>query len=119
MIQLVDIEAEKKEILHSISDLESAENNKDIEGILGLITEDFILVHRETRREGIENVRELLETHIHRYKQKQHVPLRVEVSSDMTWLFGYEVDDRDRKEYYLMTFRKVDGVWKQAAVCVA
>ena len=114
----INVEAEKKAILRSIKNLESDENRKDVEGILELIVDDFILVHRETRREGINDVRELLEKHIDGYKQKQHVPLRVEVSLDMAWLFGYEVDESGRKEYYLMTFRKVDGVWKQAAVCV-
>ena len=114
----VTVEAEKKAILRNIKNLESAENRKDVEGILELITDDFILVHRETRREGIEEVRELLEKHIDGYKQKQQVPLRVEVSSDMAWLYGYEIEENGRKEYYLMTFRKVNGVWKQAAVCV-
>ena len=114
----ITVEAEKKAILRNIKSLESAENHKDVEGILELITDDFILVHRETRREGIENVRELLEKHIHGYKQKQHVPLRVEVSSDMAWVYGYEADEKDKKEYYLMTFKKTDGLWKQAAVCV-
>ena len=114
----INVEAEKKAILRSIKNLESAENRKDVKGILELIADDFILVHRETRREGINDVRTLLEKHIDGYKQKQHVPLRVEVSSDMAWVFGYEVDATGRREYYLMTFRKVDGVWKQAAVCV-
>ena len=114
----VTVEAEKKAILRNIKSLESAENRKDVEGILELITDDFILVHKDTRREGIDSVRELLEKNIQGYKQKRHVPLRVEVSSDMAWLYGYETDEI-KKEYYLMIFRKVDGVWKQAAVCVA
>ena len=67
----INVEMEKKAILRNINELESAENSKDVEGILGLITEDFILVHRQTKCEGKENVRELLEIYIQNYKQKQ------------------------------------------------
>ena len=37
----VDTETEKKEMLRNIEELEAAENRKDIEGILALLTEDM------------------------------------------------------------------------------
>jgi ketosteroid isomerase-like protein len=50
----VDVEAEKKAVLRAIEALETAENRKDIEGILALLTEDFVFVSRRGRIEGKE-----------------------------------------------------------------
>jgi ketosteroid isomerase-like protein len=124
----VDIEAEKKEILRNIEELESAENRRDIEGILELNTDDLVIMSKGGRYEGKEELRELLERLFQTYISGKHVPLRVEVSSsgDMAWLHGYDVTKRERDEGivetggdYLVTFRKVEGKWKQVAVCIA
>ena len=127
-MKTVDIEAEKKEILRNIEELEAAENRKDIEGILELITEDFVFVQRSAKYEGKEAVREMAKRLFQTYISSKHVPLRVEVSSsgDMAWLLGYETGKRERDEGivetrgdYIVTFRKVEGIWKQVAVCLA
>ena len=125
---MVDIEAEKKEILRNIEELEAAENRNDIEGILELVTEDIVIVLRSAKYEGKEEMREVLERLFQTYISSKHVPLRVEVSSsgDMAWLLGSDITKRVRDEGivetggdYLVTFRKVDGTWKQVAVCIA
>ncbi|MFX0208913.1 MAG: YybH family protein [Candidatus Hodarchaeota archaeon] len=127
-MKTVDIEAEKKEILRHMEELEAAENRKDLEGILELLTEDFVFVQRSAKYEGIVSTREWLERLFQTYISSKHVPLRVEVSSsgDMAWLLGYEINERERNEGivetrgdYLVTFRKVEGKWKQVAVCLA
>jgi len=124
---LIDVEAEKKEILRNIEELETAEKLKDIEGILELLTEDFVFVQRSAKYEGIVSTREWLERSVQDFISSKHVPLRVEVSSsgDMAWLLGYETNKRERDEGivetrgdYLVTFRKVEGKWKQVAVCL-
>ncbi len=127
-MKTVDIEAEKKEILRHMEELEAAENRKDLEGILELLTEDFVFVQRSAKYEGIVSTREWLERLFQTYISSKHVPLRVEVSSsgDMAWLLGYEINERERnggivetRGDYLVTFRKVEGKWKQVAVCLA
>lgn len=124
---MVDIKAEKEEILRMMKVLEAAENRKDIEGILELLTEDFVFVLRSAKYEGIASIREMLERSVQDFISSEHVPLRVEVSSsgDMAWLLGYEINKREMDEgivetrqNYLVTFRKVEGKWKQVAVCV-
>ncbi len=128
LIDLFDIEAEKKEILRNMEELEAAENRKDIEGIMELATDDLVIISRSGRYEGKEELRELLERLFQTYISSKHVPLRVEVSSscDMAWLHGYDITKRVRDEGiietggdYLVTFRKVDGTWKQVAVCIS
>ena len=126
-MKTVDIEAEKKEILRNIEELEAAENRKDIEGILELLAEDFVFVYRNAKIEGKEDTGEMLKESVKDFVSSKHVPLRVEVSSsgDVAWLFEYELNERARgegvvetKQYALVTFRKVEGKWKQVAVCV-
>jgi ketosteroid isomerase-like protein len=121
-----DIEAEKKEILRHVEEYEAAENRKDIEGILELLTEDCVVVLRSAKYEGIASTREWLEG-IPDFISSKHVPLRVEVSSsgDMAWLLGHEIFRREKDEgivetrgNYLITLRKVDGKWKAVAICV-
>ena len=124
----VDVEAEKREILGKIRELESAENRKDVEGILDLITDDFILVHHSAKYVGKANIREWLERNIETYVSTKYEPAHIEVSSsgNMAWLMGSEINKRirdqvviERKENHMIIFRKVDGEWKQAAVQVA
>jgi ketosteroid isomerase-like protein len=124
----IDVEAEKKEVLRNIEELEAGENQKDIEGILELVTDDFVFISKSGRYEGKEELRELLERLFQDYISGKHVPLRVEVSSsgDMAWLHGYDITKRMRDEgidetggEYIVTFRKVDGTWKQVAVCLS
>jgi uncharacterized protein (TIGR02246 family) len=127
-MRTVDIEAEKKEILRNIEELESAENRKDLEGILELMTDDLLFISRSGRYEGKKEFRELLERLFQAYISSKHEPLRVEVSpsGDMAWLHGYDITRRESDEGifetsgdYLVTFRKVKGKWKQVAVCLA
>ena len=123
----VDVEAEKKEILHTFEEFESAEKRKDIEGILELVTEDFVLVSHRGKYEGREAIGELLKESMKTLVSIVHVPVRVEVSSsgDMAWLLGHETSKRERdggireaSGDYIMAFRKVKGEWKQVAVCI-
>ncbi|MFQ5911307.1 MAG: nuclear transport factor 2 family protein [Thermoplasmata archaeon] len=127
-VKTVDIEVEKEEILRMIKALGAAENRKDIEGILKLLAEDFVFVQRGAKYEGIASMREMLETAVEGFVSSEHVPLRVEVSPSgvMAWLLGYEITKREgdegivkTKTDYLVTFRKVEGKWKQVAVCLA
>ncbi|UCH02802.1 MAG: nuclear transport factor 2 family protein [Candidatus Bathyarchaeota archaeon] len=127
-MKTVDIEAEKKEILRHIEELEAAENRKDIEGILKLVAEDFVFMYRNSKIEGKEDTREMLKESVKNFISSKHVPLRVEVSSsgDMAWYLGYEINERERdegivetKQNALATFRKVESKWKQVAVCIA
>jgi hypothetical protein len=44
----------------------------------------------------------------------------------MAWLLGYEINHREHggtltesKQFYLLTFRKMEHAWKQVAVCLA
>ncbi len=124
----MDIETEKKEILHTFREFESAENRKDVEGILEFVTKDSVIVLRSAKYEGIVSIKEWLERSFLTFISSKHVPLRVEVSSsgDMAWLLGHETSKRERDEGivetsgdYLVTFRKVEGKWKQVAVCIA
>jgi ketosteroid isomerase-like protein len=127
-MNIVDIETEKEEILRNIQELESAENRKDIEGMLQLAADDFVFVYRDAKIEGKADAGEMLNESAKNFLSSKHVALRVEVSvsGDMAWLLGYELNDRaadggvvETKQYYVITFRKVDGKWKQVAVCVA
>jgi ketosteroid isomerase-like protein len=56
----VNIEAEKEEILHNLEELEAAENRKDIERVLKLVTEDFVFMYRNSKIEGKEDAGEML-----------------------------------------------------------
>ena len=125
---MVDIKAEKKEILRNIEELESAENRKDIEGILELVTEDFVLVYKGAKTEGSTSVRKWLERNVPNLVSSKRVPLRVEVSSsgDMAWLLGYEINKNmrhgeivEKREDNLIIFRKVEGKWKQVVVSIS
>jgi ketosteroid isomerase-like protein len=124
----VDIEPEKKEIMRAMEELETAENRKDIEGILDLIAEDIVFVNRDSMIEGKQETEEMLRKAAENYISSKHIPLRIEVSSsgDMAWLLGYELNKREgsegiveTKQSYILTFRKVEGKWKQGAVCIA
>lgn len=124
----VDDELVKREIKCVVEELERVENRKDIPGMLDLLADDFIFVHAEGLVEGKQAMEVLLNKAVQNYLSSKHVPLRIEVSSsgDMAWLFGYELNNRqgaegvvETKQSYLLTFRKVAGKWKQAAVCLA
>jgi len=124
----VNIEVERKEILSHIEELESAENRRDVEGILELLAEDFVFVYSDRKVEGKQDTGEMLKESARNYLSSKHVPLRVEVSSsgDMAWLLGYELNKRERdrnvvetKQYFVVIFRKVEGKWKEVAVCIA
>jgi ketosteroid isomerase-like protein len=121
------LDLEKREILRNIRELESAENRKDIEGILDLITDDFILVHHSAKFVGKASIREWLERNIGSYVSSRYEPAHIEVSSsgNMAWLMGTEINKRvrgqgvvERRENHMIIFRKVNGKWKQAAVQV-
>ena len=123
---MVDIEAEKKEILRLARVVEAAENRKDIEEILEWFTEDSVCLVRNGKYEGIERIRAWLERGYRDLISSKHVPLRVEVSSsgDMAWVMGYETAKRERDEGivetggdYLYTLRKVEGKWKTVVLC--
>ncbi len=124
----VNMDIEKEEVVRHIQELETAENRKDIQGILELLTEDCAFVYRENKFEGKQGFEDMLRGSVTDFISSKHVPVRVEVSSsgDMAWLFGYELNQRNRdegnvetKQYYLITFRKVDGKWKEVMVCLA
>lgn len=124
----VDIEIQKRENLAHIGELEAAENRKDVDKILELVTEDFVFMYRDARFEGIEDLGKMLKESVNSFVSSKHVPMRVEVSSsgDMTWLVGYELIEHESdnvvvetKQNYLLTFRMVDGAWKEVAVCIA
>ena len=126
-MNLVDIELEKQGILRNLAELESAENRKDIEGILGLLAEDFVFVYRDARIEGKAETGDMLKESARNFISSKHISLRVEISlsGDMAWLLGYELNERERdgsiaetKQYYVITFRKIEGRWKQVAVCL-
>ncbi len=124
----VNMDNEKEEVVRHIHELETAENRKDIQGILELLTEDCVFVYRENKFAGKQGFEDMLRGSVTDFISSKHVPVRVEVSSsgDMAWLFGYELNQRNRdegnvetKQYYLITFRKVDGKWKEVMVCLA
>jgi ketosteroid isomerase-like protein len=127
IMERVEMSDEYKEILNNIKELESAENRKDIKGILELITEDFVFVNRNAKLEGKEETGRMLEKSTQDFISSKHFPFRVEISSsgDMAWLLAYELNERERdgsivetKQYYMLTFKKVEGRWKQTAVCL-
>jgi ketosteroid isomerase-like protein len=106
---------------------EDLENERDVDGIMELMTEDSVFVSHSFKYEGKENIREWLKGNLRTFVSSKHVPLRVEVSSsgDMAWLLGYETGKRVRDEGivetrgdYIVTFRKVEGKWKTVAVCL-
>ena len=124
----VNIGNEKIDVVRHIHELETAENRKDIQAILELLTEDCVFVYRESKFEGKQGFEDMLRGSVTNFISSKHVPVRVEVSSsgDMAWLFGYELNQRNREEaivetmqYYLITFRKVEGKWKEVMVCLA
>jgi ketosteroid isomerase-like protein len=128
MMNKVDVENEKKMLLQNIKELELAENRKDIQGILDLITDDFMIVYRGARVEGKAETREWLKESTKNFISSRHVPLRVEVSisGDIAWLIATETNWRKRDEgvveteqFYMLTFKKSDSNWKQSAVCIA
>lgn len=111
-----------------MKDLEAAENRKDIEGILDLVVDDFVFVSADIVLEGKADIRAMLIEAAKNYISSMHIPVRIEVSSsgDLAWLLGYELNKRQRREgiidtkqYYMITFKKVDKSWKQVAVCIA
>jgi ketosteroid isomerase-like protein len=124
---MVDVDAEKRKILQHIEDFEDAYNRKDIEGILECTTENFLLMSHRGKYEGRETVGDRLKESMKTFVSAKHVPVRVEVSSlgDMAWLLGHETNKREidgnireASADYLMVFRKVNGKWKQDAVCL-
>jgi ketosteroid isomerase-like protein len=126
-MKTVDIEAEKKELLRGMKVYEDLENERDLDGIMELMTEDSVFVSRSFKHEGKENIREWFKGNLRTVVSSKHVPLRVEVSSsgDMAWLLGHETGKRVRDEGiveisgdYMMVLRKVEGKWKSVAVCL-
>jgi len=124
---MVDVEAEKRKILHHIEEFEDAYNRKDIENILEFATDKFLLMSPRGKYEGKEAVGDRLKESMKTIISTKHVPDRVEVSTlgDMAWLLGHETNKREidgnireASHDYLMVFRKVNGEWKQDAVCV-
>ena len=127
-MSLIEIEAEKKEILRHMEALENAENRKDIDGMLALAAEDFVFVVHDRKIEGKDDIGEMLRQSAKNYISSKHTPLRIEVSSsgDVAWLLGSEKNVRERDEgivetmqFYVITFRKVEGQWKEVVVCLA
>ena len=125
MIQLVDIEAEKKEIECMIKECEAAENRKDTEKELEYFTKDAVYQRRNGKDEGIEAIRGQFLKNIRSFVSSEHMPLRIEVSSsgDMAWVLGYFTTKYDRAEgvvegggNWLAALRKVDGKWKYVAL---
>lgn len=124
----VNIGKEKEDVVRHIKELETAENRKDIQAILELLAEDCVFVYRENKFEGKQDFEDMLRGSATDFTSSKHIPVRVEVSSsgDMAWLFGYELNQRSRNEgivetmqYYLVTFRKIEGNWKEVMVCLA
>ncbi len=127
-MNVVNIDKEKEDLVCHIQQLETAENRKDIPAILELLVEDCAFVYRENTYEGKQGFDEMLRGSVTNFTSSKHIPVRVEVSSsgDMAWLFGCEINQRDSggaivetKQYYLVTFRKVEGIWKEVMVCLA
>ncbi len=123
----INIEAEENAIVHHIEALEAAENRKDIEGMVALVVEDFEFIFGKRKLKGKAELREMLRDAVEDYVSSKHVPLRVEVagSGDMGWVLGYELNRRQRaegivetKQHYILTFKKIDGSWKEVAVCL-
>lgn len=124
----LNIDSERKGILRNLEELEEAENRKDIEGLLELVTDDFVFLYRDSKIEGKPDFKKMLEGAVQNYISSKHIPLRIEISAsgDMAWLSGYELNRRtngngvvETKQYYLITFRKDNKKWKQVAVCLA
>ena len=88
-MNMVDIEYEKKKTLQNVEELETAENRKDIQGILELITDDFVIAFRDAKVEGKAATREWLEESAKNYISSKHVPIRVEVSSYVSHFFHH------------------------------
>jgi len=70
----------------------------------------------------------MLKENTKNYISSKQFPLLHNISSsgDMAWLLGFERNKRERDEdiietnqYYVITFRKVAGKWKEVAVCIA
>jgi ketosteroid isomerase-like protein len=125
---ILDTEPDASGILSNLRELEAAENRKDIPSILGLLTDDFVFLHGDTSTEGKQDTGNMLELAARNYVSSKHIPLHVEVarSGEVGWLIGYELNLREEegavvetKQYYLIAYRKVEGEWKQAAVCLA
>jgi len=125
----VNIESEKKEILRFIEELVAAEKRKDIEGVLKMFADDFVIIYKQdVKIEGKTAITELIKKTIKKFIDAKQIPLRVEVSSsgDMAWLLAYEIFKSEKQEGifeekipYMMAFRKEDGKWKGVAVCEA
>ena len=125
MIQLVDIEAEKKKIERMIKECETAESRRDLEKELEFFTHDAVYQGRSSKDEGIEAIREHFKKNIRSIVSSEHTPLRIEISSssDMAWvlesyLVKYERDEGIVEEggNWLAALMKVNGEWKYAAL---
>lgn len=121
-------EIEIQAITRNLEELEIAENRKSIEEILYLVTDDFMIVFHDRVISGKADLAAMLQESIKNFISSKHVPSRIEVASscDLAWLFGYELNQRakgseivETKQFYIITFRKEGGTWKQSAVCVA
>ncbi len=96
---MVDMEAEKKEIGRTLGEIAAAENRRDVEKILELVTEDAIFQKPNTSQiQGREAWREDYEKVFATLVSSEIRTLHIEVSSsgDMAWEYGY----------YISTYKK-------------
>jgi len=126
---MVDIEAEKKEIERTIGEITAAENRKDVETILELVTDDAVFQKPSTPQiQGREAWREDYEKVFATLASSSIRTLHIEVSSsgDMAWDYGHYISTYKTREgtvtttgKYLATWRKIDDKWKTAAVSIS
>ena len=86
MTQLVDIEAEKKDILRRKKLYEDLENERDLEGILELMTEDSVFMSHRFKHEGKENIREWFKGNLRTVVSSKHCPYVSRFLRQVIWL---------------------------------
>jgi uncharacterized protein (TIGR02246 family) len=126
---MVNIEAEKIEVKKTMEKVVAAENRHDVEGMLDDMTDDAIFhVCGVPPMQGRDAVRALYGKFFETFVSTNVTTLEVEVSlsGDMAWEYGSYVnqfegpDGRTQEEgKYLGVWKKVDGMWKTAAISIS
>ena len=131
MIQLVDVEAEKKEIRRIFNEHLSAYDKKDLDKTVDMFSEDVIVQRANIPQfQGKKALKEDYKRSFESLKNstssttEEGMYIEISSSGDIAWSCGpytthYETtgDTRIVKGKYLCTWRKVDDKWKISAFC--
>ncbi len=128
-MKTVDIDSEKREIERVVKATFEAEDRKDLEGFLKLMSDDVLIqLPNVPEIQGKKAVREFYNQFLPILVSTKGGVRKVEVSSsgDMAWFSGYHLTTTKGPEgpiedegKFLAVYKKIDGAWKGVALSIS